>query len=648
MFGFYRTAVAVPVTHVADTEFNIKNIISCIISANKNSAALIVFPELSITGYSCGDLFHQSVLLKSAEKSLFEIAKETKNLDIISIVGLALQHNNSIYNCAAVVQQGKILGIVPKINLPNYKEFYEKRWFSPYGMTFKPETIELSNNSIPFGTNIIFEFNNEFKFAVEICEDLWSTIPPSSFHVLAGANIIANPSASNELVTKAEYRHDLIKNQSARCICGYLYASSGVGESSSDVLYGGHTSIAENGTILHENSRFQRENLISYADIDCQKLSAIRTLESTMEDSLSQLKLLLPNLKYQSIKIKKINQIKEIKRSFSPHPFIPSDPVLQDKRCSEIINIQASSLAKRIEHIKAKKTIIGISGGLDSTLALLVAVEANKLLGKSIKDIIAVTMPGFGTTKTTYGNAKMLCEIIGCDFREIDIKKTCKDQLEYLKLTTSTRNTVYENVQARQRMMLLMNIANNENGIVIGTGDLSEIALGWSTYNGDHMSMYAVNCGVPKTLVKYLINWYANKSNPTLKKILINITKTPISPELLPPDKNGKISQKTESIIGPFELHDFFLYHTIKYGACPDKVKALAKIAFKNRYNINTIEKYLNLFINRFFSQQFKRNCMPDGPKVGTIALSPRGDWRMPSDASPNIWLRELKNSKTF
>ena len=681
MFGFYRVASAVPVIRIADIKYNAEQIIKCIQEADKNSATLVVFPELCITGYTCGDLFYQSTLLDNARLALSQIAGSTKKLDIISLVGLPILHDNSIYNCAAVIHKGNVLGIVPKTNLPNYREFYEKRWFTPYTDFFSCETIDLFNETIPFGTNIIFKFNEEFKFGVEICEDLWALIPPSSYHTLAGATIIANLSASDELVAKSEYRRDLIKNQSARSICGYVYSSAGVHESTADVLYGGHTITAENGSILNENNRFQRESHISYSDIDCQRLLAIRSSESAMGPCAEHLKTLIPQFKeYRTVKVDSINTITDIQRTINPLPFIPSDPKQQDIRCSEIFNTQSSALAKRLEHTKSKKSIIGISGGLDSTLALLVIKAAHKLTGKSPKDIIAVTMPGFGTTDRTYDNAIKLCKAIGCEIREINIKDICEKQFKLMDLDTSKKNTTYENVQARQRTMLLMNIANEEKGIVIGTGDLSEIALGWSTYNGDHMSMYAVNCGVPKTLIRYLITWYATrysmldarcsildtrssnldardlnpkpqtpnpdlssealaKRDPRCPKVLMDIVDTPVSPELLPPDKKGNITQKTEDIIGPYELHDFFLYHIVKYGAPPKKIMTLANIAFKDTYNPKTIEKYLRIFIQRFFSQQFKRNCIPDGPKVGTIALSPRGDWRMPPDASPETWL---------
>ena len=643
MFGFYRVSSAVPVIRVADVKYNAEQIIKCIQEADNKTSALIVFPELCITGYTCGDLFNQSALLNSARNTLYYITQQTKELNAVSVVGLPVLYRSSIYNCAAVIHKGEILGLVPKTNLPNYREFYEKRWFTPHTDFFSCDSINFLGKHIPFGTNIIFELSEDFKLGVEICEDLWGVIPPSSYHVLAGATIIANISASNELVGKSEYRRDLVRNQSARCMCGYVYSSAGVSESTSDVLYGGHALTAENGVLIHENSRFQKESYISYSDIDCQRLLATRTAESSIGVSGNHLKTLMPQFKeYRRIYVNSINQITNIQRQISPHPFVPSNPSQQEIRCSEIFSIQSSALAKRLEHTKSKKSIIGISGGLDSTLALLVTKAAHELIKKTTKDIIAVTMPGFGTTDRTYNNAVAMCKTIGCEIIEINIRDICEEQFKLLGMDKSVKNTTYENVQARQRTMLLMNTANEKGGIVIGTGDLSEIALGWSTYNGDHMSMYAVNCGVPKTLIRYLIQWYANKSETTLKTILTDIIDTPVSPELLPPDKCGDIAQKTEDIIGPYELHDFFLYHIVKYGASPDKIRILANIAFKKIYEPKMIEKCLKFFICRFFSQQFKRNCIPDGPKVGTIALSPRGDWRMPPDASPSVWLDEL------
>lgn len=641
MFGFYRVASAVPRIKVANVKYNSEEIIRLSAAADKESASLILFPELSLTGYTCGDLFLQSRLQESVLEGLKEILQATASIDIILIVGFSLGYNNSIYNCAALLQRGKILGVVPKTNIPNYREFYEKRWFAPSYLLTDAAEIPLFGKNIPFGSSLIFEYNEEFKIGIEICEDLWGPIPQSSFHTIAGATIILNPSASNELVGKSEYRKSLVISQSARCMCGYVYSSSGIGESSSDVLYGGHAIIAENGILDIENSRFGFNSEIIYTEIDCQRLSSIRKSESSFSDTLLNVNGFSSKIKnYRKIKLMTLNTPKDIKKKINPLPFVPSESDAKTRRCSEIFNIQASALSKRLSHLNSKKSVIGVSGGLDSTLALLVIKAAHEKIGKPLSDIIAITMPGFGTTDRTYNNSLEVIRAIGCDLRIKDIKEICELQFRVLALDKDKLNTTYENVQARQRTMILMNTANEAGGIVIGTGDLSEIALGWSTYNADHMSMYSVNCGVPKTLVRYLIEWYGSNTDDKLKNILTDIINTPVSPELLPPQKNGEITQKTEDIIGPYELHDFFLYHSIKYGASPEKIQFIAKLAFEGKYDVLTIRKYLKVFIRRFFSQQFKRNCIPDGPKVGTIALSPRGDWRMPPDASDEEWLK--------
>ncbi len=626
MYGFYRVAAAVPKIKVADVAFNTSNIIEMINEANSNNTAAICFPELSITGYTCADLFFQQTLIEAAECALFEIANKTKNLNIIIIVGTPLYNKNKLYNCAVVIHQGNILGVTPKSFLPNYKEFYEQRWFSV--ADFNGE-IELQNQKYPFGTDLLFCINRKFKFAIEICEDLWHIIPPSSQHSIAGATMIFNPSASNEVVGKADYRKGLILNQSARCMGGYIYASAGCDESTTDLVYGGHSIISENGVLISENERFSRQANILYGDIDCEKLYSLRISENSFKYT--------KNCEYREIKIDEINILEDIERFIDAHPFVPSAFDSRDKRSEEVFNIQTAGLAKRFEHTGAKKAVIGISGGLDSTLALLVVLKTFKLIGKSTKDILTVTMPGFGTTGRTYNNAVSLCKKMDCDLREIDIKKSCLNHFDDIGHNKDILDVTYENVQARMRTQILMNMANKEQGLVIGTGDLSEIALGWSTYNGDHMSMYAVNSSVPKTLIRYIIQWYAEKEI-LLKDTLLDIIDTPVSPELLPTDSKGEIAQKTESILGPYELHDFFLYHTVKYGAKPEKIKYLAKYAFGEKYTNDYINKIFTIFIKRFFSQQFKRSCIPDGPKVGSISLSPRGDWRMPSDASSNIW----------
>ncbi len=626
MHGFYRVAAAVPETRVADIGFNLARIKELVREADRASAALVVFPELSITSYTCADLFQQTRLIRRALSAVAELADFAKKMDIAIVVGAPLLHKSRLYNCAFVIQKGEIRGIVPKTYNPNYREFYEKRWFTS-GKKFKNESVRVGKAEIPFGRNLVFECDDNFKFAVEICEDLWNVIPPSSYHAISGATVIANLSASNELVAKSDYRRDLVKQQSARCIAGYVYSSAGVGESTTDLVYSGHSMIAENGIMLAENGRFQRKGEILFADIDCERLAYTRFSSSSFSDNE------LPE-KYTFIRMGKPAEPDPIFREIDAHPFVPSNPARRDERCHEIFNIQATGLAKRLEHTNSAKAVIGISGGLDSTLALLVSMEAMKLLGRKNKDIVAITMPGFGTTGRTYRNAVALCRISGTELREIDIKAACKDHFKEIKHNPKVHDVTYENVQARERTQILMDIANKEKGIVVGTGDLSEIALGWSTYNADHMSMYAVNCGVPKTLIRYLIGWVAENSGTELRKILHDIIDTPVSPELLPHNGDGKIVQKTEDIIGPYEVHDFFLYHTVKYGASPEKILYLADIAFKGKYKKSRLSDIQKIFIRRFFSQQFKRSCIPDGPKVGTISLSPRGDWRMPSDAS--------------
>ncbi len=625
MYGFYRVAAAVPETRVADIGFNLARIKELVREAGKNSAALAVFPELCITSYTCADLFQQSRLVRGALAAVSELANFAKNTDLVIIVGAPLLHKSRLYNCAFVLQGGKIKGIVPKTFNPNYREFYEKRWFTS-GRKFKCDSLRIGKDDIPFGRNLIFDCDDHFKIAVEICEDLWNVIPPSSYHAIAGATVLANLSASNELVSKADYRRDLVRQQSARCIAGYVYSSAGVWESTTDLVFSGHSIIAENGVMLAENSRFSRKGEVLFADMDCERISYSRFSGSSLTDYE------LPE-KYLYVKMSPPPMPRTIRREIDPHPFVPSNPSLRDDRCHEIFSIQSAGLAKRLGHAGAKKAVIGISGGLDSTLALLVSLRAMKLLGKSARDIVAITMPGFGTTGRTYSNAAKLCKLSGTDFREIDIRAACKDHFKEIGHDPKNHDVTYENVQARERTQILMDIANKEAGIVVGTGDLSEIALGWSTYNADHMSMYAVNCGVPKTLIRYLIGWVADNSALELKKILHDIIDTPVSPELLP-HRAGEIHQKTEDILGPYELHDFFLYHIVKYGASYEKTLHLAALAFKGKYKSAKIAECLKTFIRRFFSQQYKRSCIPDGPKVGTIALSPRGDWRMPSDAS--------------
>ncbi|TZE82712.1 NAD(+) synthase [Calorimonas adulescens] len=645
-FGFIKVASASPVLKVANTDYNICEIEKLMREADARGARIIAFPELCITGYTCNDLFLQKQLLERAKGALFELSSKTKDLDILAVVSLPLLIDQRLYDCAAVIQRGQILGIVPKIFLPNYKEFYEKRWFtSGYEISREASEIRLWSRTIPFG-NLLFK-NEEYDITlgIEICEDLWATIPPSSYLALSGANIIVNPSASNELVAKAEYRRKLIEQQSARCISGYIYAGAGIYESSTDLVFSGHCLIAENGIILEESKRFNRGNTIIYSEIDVDRLSAERQFNKTFADNYD---METDRRRFKVVEFeftrKLIADADNFDRKVHPYPFVPSDPDTVDRRCEEIFNIQTAGLAKRIEHTGAKKAVIGISGGLDSTLALLVTVKTFDLLGISRQNIEAITMPGFGTTDMTYNNAVELMKLLNVNMREIDIKPACLQHMKDIGHDPEVHDITYENLQARERTQILMDIANKVEGLVVGTGDLSELALGWATYNGDHMSMYSVNCGVPKTLVRFLVKWIAdNVVEENTRKVLYKIIDTPISPELLPPDEQGRIRQKTEDKVGPYELHDFFLFYVVRYGMAPRKVLFLANMAFKDKYEPKTIRMWLKKFYHRFFSQQFKRSALPDGPKVGSISLSPRGDWRMPSDADSAIWIKDLE-----
>ena len=628
---FIKVGCACPKSKVSDIDYNVQNIISCIHEAETNGCKALIFPELCITSYTCADLFLQSTLIKKSQQAIQDILFKTKEIDMLIAVGAPLLQNNTLYNCAYILFKGSILGIVPKSYLPNYNEFYEKRWFSE-GLGIKSKLIDLPfQKDVNFGTNLIFAAD-QFKFGFEICEDAWVTIPPSSYLALMGANIIGNLSASNELVGKMEYRKSLVANQSARAICAYLYSSSGVHESSTDVLFSGHMLISENGIMLNENDRFQLENEIIYSIVDVFKLDSERMKNISFRDSLklTDIEPKMIKFKFDSTKINKFD------RFVDKHPFVPSSKSVRNKRCKEILNIQSHALAKRLSHTKSKNVVIGISGGLDSTLALLVIVKAFEILNYSMDRIITVTMPGFGTTDRTYTNAVTLCKELGTTFREINIVKACLQHFEDIGHDKDIHDVTYENVQARERTQILMDIANKSGGLVIGTGDLSELALGWCTFNGDHMSMYSVNSSVPKTLVRYLVHYIAdNESSKKVSEILLDVLDTPVSPELLPADSNGEISQITEDLVGPYELHDFFLFHFIKHGSTKERIFFLAKIAFKDDYSEEIIKKWLDKFFYRFFTQQFKRSSLPDGPKVGSISLSPRGDFRMPSDAQP-------------
>ena len=641
MYGFVRCASAVPKLRVADCKYNTGEIIKLISAAAQKDVELLVFPELCITGYTCSDLFFQSSLLTAAEESLSAIAEASRGKNIVAVVGLPINIGNSLYYCSVAIYDGDILGAVPKTYIPNYGEYYEKRWFKS-GKGLKGG-IALCGQSVPIGTNLLFaaEGIENFTFGIEICEDLWAAIPPSSRLALAGAAIIVNTSASNELATKNEYRTSLVANQSARCICGYVYSSAGIGESTQDMVFSGHSLICENGSLLIEGDRFSLDSSLIMADIDTELLVNDRRKNTSFSEGFGFDREILSVGMYERNK-------DDLERFIRPQPFVPNDDRELNSRCSDIFNIQAAGLVKRISHTKAKSLVIGISGGLDSTLALLVAVKACDYLDMSRKSVIGVTMPGFGTTDRTYNNAISLMGALGVTIREIPIAKATTQHFSDIGHDPDVHDVTYENSQARERTQILMDLANKENGLVVGTGDLSELALGWATYNGDHMSMYGVNSGVPKTLVRMLIKWTVRfgSLDSITTKILKDILDTPVSPELLPPDENDNINQKTEDIVGPYELHDFFLYYVVRCGFTPAKIYFLAKNAFSGVYDETTILKWLKNFYRRFFAQQFKRSCLPDGPKVGTISLSPRGDWRMPSDASARLWLEELEKLK--
>lgn len=628
--GFIKCAAATPDVKVADCRHNSSDIISLIEAAAEERVKVLVFPELCITAYTCGDLFYQQTLLDGALKALGEIAAAAENIDMLISVGLPLRVSGRLYNCAAVIKGGRILGVVPKKHLQNYGEAYEKRWFSP-----APEgvcTITLCGQTAPFGTDLIFACRQlpEFTFAVEICEDLWSVNPPSGTLAAGGAAIIGNLSASSEAVGKEEYRRQLVKMQSSKAMCGYIFASSGTGESTGDLIYGGHDIIAENGTILNESALYTSGLTVSEIDVQAIALERSKGADLTTDKSMN------------FVEFDMQPEETVLSRYIAANPFMPDDCDIE-KRCCDILAMQANALARRTQHVHADKLVIGISGGLDSTLALLASVEAMKLLSRPMGDIVTVTMPCFGTTARTRTNAEKLCEQLGTAFRAIDIMTSVKQHFSDIGHDESDRSVVYENAQARERTQILMDIANAENGLVVGTGDLSELALGWATYNGDHMSMYGVNGDIPKTLVRRIVTYYAEScGDDALKATLLSVVDTPVSPELLPADENGDIAQKTEDLVGPYELHDFFLYHVVRSSFAPKKVYRLAKYALGDRFGSGTILKWLKTFCRRFFNQQFKRSCLPDGVKVGSLALSPRGDWKMPSDAFSTLWLNSL------
>ncbi|MFS3068295.1 NAD(+) synthase [Parabacteroides merdae] len=637
-YGFVKVAAAVPLVQVADCFYNIEKIEGLMRQASEKGVQIIAFPELSVTGYTCLDLFAQQTLLDGAEEALLQLVSNTADLDILTIVGVPLRTENRLINAAVVFQKGAIRGVVPKTYLPNYKEFQEQRWFTSV-TELRESTISIGEEEYPMGSHLLFR-SGRLTASIEICEDLWVPVPPSSLLAMEGANIIFNLSASNELIGKHAYLRSLICQQSARCMAGYVYASSGFGESSTDLVFAGNGIIAENGNLLAESPRFTMEEQLVISEIDIETLQNDRQVNTSFMYGTSG----LPKEKAQVVDFQvRIPDGFSLTRPVDPHPFTPSGEALKE-RCEEIFHIQVAGLAKRLVHAHAQTAVVGISGGLDSTLALLVTVMTFDALKMPRGQIIGITMPGFGTTDRTYTNACDLIRSLGVTLKEIPIKEACLQHFRDIDHDPSVHDVTYENSQARERTQLLMDVANQKNGLVIGTGDLSELALGWATYNGDHMSMYGVNGSIPKTLVKYLVEWVANhKVDDASRLTLLDIVDTPISPELIPADENGNIKQKTEDLVGPYELHDFFLYHFLRFGSHPSKIYFLAQKAFAGIYDNATVKKWLYTFFRRFFQQQFKRSCLPDGPKVGSVSLSPRGDWRMPSDAVSRLWLEEIE-----
>lgn len=633
-YGFLRIASCTPRLSLSNPIANAETITKCIQDAYQSGVSVVCFPELSLTGYTCGDLFLQKKLQKEAIDSLFLLAESTKDIPVLFAVGLPLLHNSKLYNCAAIISMGKILGFVPKRNIPNFGEFYEQRHFSPGPLTGK---ITIKGVTYPFGANQVFCCTNftGLNIAAEICEDIFVPAPPSCSHACHGATVILNLSASDEIVTKAAYRRNLISNQSARLICAYIYSDAGMGESSTDMVFAGHNIIAENGKLLGESKLFT-EGII-YRDIDIELLTQDRIRQSTFPDLI-----VTGDADYVftdfDLPFTDCVPVRDIQK----HPFVPSDNEERYTRCEEIISIQSTGLARRLMHTRSRDAVIGISGGLDSTLAFLVTVNAFRMLELPFSGIHAISMPGFGTTSRTQDNARALSEITGADFREIPIHDSVMQHFKDIGHDPDIKDITYENAQARERTQILMDIANSTSGLVIGTGDLSELAIGWATYNADHMSMYSVNCSVPKTLVKDLVAYYAKTADSRLASILADVLITPPSPELLPHD-NDRMTQVTEDLVGPYELHDFFLYYFVRYGFTPGKILFLSEIAFAGLYDRETIKRWLKVFIRRFFTQQYKRSCLPDGPKVGSVCLSPRADWRMPSDALGTAWLSEAE-----
>jgi len=635
-FGFLKVAAAIPHVRVADCDYNTERMAAMAEEAARRGVEIVAFPELSVTAYTCGDLLLQPTLLDAADTALERLVRATRKLPLTLIAGVPLRHGSTLYNCAVVFTQGRVLGVVPKTHIPDYGEFYENRWFAS-GAGISEEHIVVAGHEADFGADLTFEINGT-EFGIEICEDLWTAVPPSSQLALNGAKVIFNLSASPEAVGKHAYLRQLVAQQSARAIAAYVYCSAGFGESSTDLVFAGNGIIAENGAVLRESARFSPDEQLVVADVDIERLeferrrnTSFRANEGATENTVIEME--IPEGLRGVV----------LDRDIDPMPFVPKDETDRSERCEEIFQIQSHGLAQRLTHTRAEKAVVGISGGLDSTLALLVTVRTFDKLRLDRSGIIGITMPGFGTTDRTYNNALCLMRGLGVTIREIPIRDACLQHFRDIGLDPADRSAAYENAQARERTQILMDVANMECGLVVGTGDLSELALGWATYNGDQMSMYGINASVPKTLVRHLVKWAAHtEKDAATRAALLDIIDTPVSPELLPADAEGKITQKTEDLVGPYELHDFFLYNFLRAGYGPAKILLLAEQAFDGSYDRATILRWLTVFFRRFFTQQFKRSAMPDGPKVGSVALSPRGDWRMPSDASAAAWLREL------
>jgi NAD+ synthase (glutamine-hydrolysing) len=641
-FGFFRVGAACPRVSVADPDANAAEILKTFEAARARGVQALALPELSLTGYTCGDLFFNRALVEAAERALLRLLQETASSRMVLCVGLPLGLDGRLFNCAAVLQAGRVLGIVPKSFLPGYREYYEERWFSSSREAVSDEA-RVGGQLVPFGTDLLFRLESEphLALAVEICEDLWAPIPPSSRHAIAGASVLVNLSASNDLVGKAEYRRELVRQQSARTLAAYVYANTGVHESTTDTVFGGHLLIGENGVLLAEGELFKRGGDLVVTDVDLLHLSTERQRQTSFADAVHP-----QGPAYRQLPLAPIAAPvpRRLERKVDPHPFVPQDVATLDERCREVFAIQTAGLAKRLEHTGLRRVVLGVSGGLDSTLALLVCVRTFDLLALPRQGILAVTMPGFATSERTLGSARRLAQSVAVELREIDIQKACLQHIADIGLDPTDRSSAtFQNLQARERTQVLMDLANKEAGIVVGTGDLSELALGFATFAGDHISMYNVNAGVPKTLVRRLVSWVAeHQASPPERGVLKDVLETPVSPELVPAGKDGS-AQVTEDIIGPYELHDFFLWCLVRLGAGPSKVLFLASHAFAGRYDEATLRRWLRVFVERFFDQQFKRSVLPDGPKVGSVSLSPRADWRMPSDASKAAWLRELE-----